>query len=134
MLVSRSRTNAANDSPTSPWQHAATRYICGAGGRTYLRKEPFDRRSLDVAFFRPHRYADGLGVAEPRRRSALDLACRFGIGWLQDETGAAVSARDASSSAPDQHLEAVARDLVCRSTTPQGNERWTAVAPSPTSW
>src|SRR5262249_43153300 len=39
------------------------------------------------------RRVGGRRASAPER--ALDLACRFGIGWLQDEIGGAVSARDA---------------------------------------
>ncbi|HKA94255.1 MAG TPA: WbqC family protein [Acidimicrobiia bacterium] len=73
----------------------ASEYICGAGGRAYLRVEPFDRRSLGVSFFRSHALVERWGVSEPSRRSALDLVCRFGVSWLQDEIGAALDAREA---------------------------------------
>jgi hypothetical protein len=72
----------------------ASEYICGAGGRAYLRMEPFDQSSIDVAFFRPRALVEPWAVSAPSRRSALDLACRFGINLLQDLIGCVAAARD----------------------------------------
>jgi hypothetical protein len=72
----------------------ASEYICGVGGGAYLRTEPFDQRSLGVAYFRPRDLVECWGVSKPSRRSALDLACRFGITWLEDAIGAALDARE----------------------------------------